>query len=176
MHRNLVLASAAVAGAVLASVVTAGVAHSAPAAPATSGAQQSPSQTIRLFEHDTQQAGVDLGNHGPGPGDLFVFAGDVTDTTATGSKLGRAYGSCTTASGDAKAPGTMVCAITFGLQNGQIETQAVFDSGPLFGGTVVPMAITGGTGEYRGARGEGTAQVPDVNDPSSATFVLTLGS
>jgi Dirigent-like protein len=176
MRRGIGIALAVVAGAMAASAVTAGVAYSALPVPATSGGQQDPSQTIRLFEHDTQQAEVDLGDHGAGPGDLFVFAGDVTDTSATGPKLGRAYGSCATASGDAKNPGTMVCTITFGLQHGQIETQAVFDSGALFGGTALPMAITGGTGDYRDARGEGIAQVPDVNDPASATFVLSLRS
>jgi len=34
----------------------------------------------------------------------------------------------------------------------------VYDSAALFGGSVVPLAITGGTGEYREARGDGTAE------------------
>jgi len=48
----------------------------------------------------------------------------------------------------------------------------VYDSAALFGGSVVPLAITGGTGEYREARGDGTAQVPDPKDPTAVVFVL----
>jgi hypothetical protein len=58
------------------------------------------------------------------------------------------------------------------LRGGQIQTQAVYDSAALFGGSVVPLAITGGTGEYRGVRGDGTAQVPDPKDPTAVVFVL----
>ena len=167
MHRAVVVGLAAVASAALASVVTSGVAHSAPDTPATPQPR-----TLRVFEHDTQQASIDLGDHGAGLGDLFVFAGDLTDSTATGPKLGRAYGSCTTTSGDPKTPGVLLCDITLTLRGGQIQTQAAYDSGALFGGKVVPVAITGGTGDYRGARGDGTAQVPNVDDPSSVLFVL----
>jgi hypothetical protein len=35
--------------------------------------------TLVLFEHDTVQHQVDLGGPGPGPGDQFIFAGDVFD-------------------------------------------------------------------------------------------------
>lgn len=162
----------AVAGAALASLVTAGAAHSAPT---TSNDRDNPvGRTIRLFERDTQQANIDLGDPGAGPGDLFVFSGDLNDTTATGARIGRAYGSCSTTSGDAKTPGFLLCNITLTLPEGQIETQAAYDSLALFGGTAVPLAITGGTGRFRGVRGDGTGQVPDVNDPSSVVFVLDL--
>ena len=160
------LAMAGLAAVAAATLVSAGVAQGAPLG--------SDVRTLRLFERDTQQASIDLGDRGPGLGDLFVFSGDLTDTTATGRKLGRADGSCTTTSGDATTPGSLLCAITFTLRGGQIETQAVFDSAALFGGTAQPLAITGGTGEYRDAHGDGTGQVPDVNDPSTAMFVLKL--
>jgi hypothetical protein len=65
-----------------------------------------------------------------------------------------------------------LCDITLTLSGGQIQTQAAYDSAALFGGTVVPVAITGGTGTYRSIRGDGTAQVPDVKDPSAVEFVL----
>jgi hypothetical protein len=171
MRRGVTAISAAVAGIALASVITIGVAHSAP--PAATTPQP---HTLRLFERDTQQANIDLGDHGPGPGDLFVFAGDLTDGTATGPKAGRADGSCTTTSGDATKPGFLLCDITLTLRGGQIQTQAVYDSAALFGGSVLPLAITGGTGNYRGARGDGTAQVPDVKDPSAVVFVVNPSS
>lgn len=164
MRGRVMTALAAVAGAALASVAIVGVANSAPHSPQT--------HPLRLFERDTQQASIDLGDHGTGPGDLFVFAGTLTDGTATGPKAGRADGSCTTTSGDATAPGFLLCDITLTLSGGQIQTQAVYDSAALFGGRVVPIAITGGTGDYRGVRGDGTAQVPDVKDPTAVVFVL----
>jgi hypothetical protein len=174
MRRRVAVGLVAVAGVALAGVVTAGVAHSAPPTPATQTPTQTPTQphTIRLFERDTQQASIDLGNHGTGLGDLFVFAGDLTNDTANGDKAGRAYGSCTTTSGDAKTPGVLLCDITLTLHGGQIQTQAAYDSTALYGGTIVPVAITGGTGDYRGIRGDGTAQVPDIKDPSAVVFVL----
>ena len=164
MRRGVTAVLAAGTGVALAGVVAAGVAHSAPATPQP--------HTLRLFERDTQQASIDLGDHGPGPGDVFVFAGDLTDGTATGPKAGRADGSCTTTSGDGTQPGFLLCDITLTLRDGQIQTQAVYNSAALFGGSILPIAITGGTGNYRGVRGDGTAQVPDVKDPSAVVFVL----
>ena len=56
------------------------------------------SSTLHLFEHDTQQASLDLGGKGTNPGNLFVYAGDLFDH-AGGSRLGRAAGSCMTTQG-----------------------------------------------------------------------------
>lgn len=44
-----------------------------PAASATNGTS-SGGRTIRLFEHDTQQGQIDLGDKGPSPGDQFIAA------------------------------------------------------------------------------------------------------
>ena len=45
----------------------------------------------------------------------------------------------------------------------------------LFGGKILAIPITGGTGVYRTARGEGTVQIPlDVPDQADASFVLHL--
>ncbi len=52
--------------------------------------------TLVLFEHDTMQHQTDVGAPGPGPGDQFLFAGDVFDRPG-GMFLGTAGGSCTTA-------------------------------------------------------------------------------
>ena len=53
--------------------------------------------TLSFFEHDTQQTTVDLGARGPGPGDQFIFSGDVFDH-AGGTKLGFTTGLCATLS------------------------------------------------------------------------------
>ena len=58
--------------------------------------------TLVLFEHDTVQHQVDFGGPGPGPGDQFIFAGDVFDRPG-GVFLGTTGGSCTTLTGNDKA-------------------------------------------------------------------------
>jgi hypothetical protein len=50
--------------------------------------------TLVLFEHDTVQHQADLGGPGPGPGDQFIFAGDLFDRPG-GMFLGTTGGSCT---------------------------------------------------------------------------------
>ncbi|GAC1639186.1 MAG: hypothetical protein NVS4B6_09580 [Mycobacterium sp.] len=130
--------------------------------------------TLRFFEHDTQQTNLHLGPRGGGPGDQFIFSGDVFDH-AGGTKAGHTAGQCTTLSGNATA-GDVLCAGTFNLDGGQIAVQSFADSAAEFGrGETVPLSIVGGTGIYRGARGDGTVQVPvDVPNQTDANFVLNV--
>jgi hypothetical protein len=145
------------------------------AAATACGAPDAPrQQTLSLYEHDTQQGNLDLGTPGTGPGDVFVFAGDLFDHQG-GTKLGRAGGHATTTSGNPTTPGELLFTVTLTLAKGQIETQGLYDSSALFGGQTLPIAITGGTGDYRDARGDGTVQVPpDVPNQADANFVLNL--
>jgi hypothetical protein len=130
--------------------------------------------TLVLFEHDNVQYQADLGGPGPGPGDQFIFAGDVFDHPG-GMFLGTASGSCSTLTGNDKA-GQSGCNTTFNLAGGQIVIQGVADTAAVFHrGDVVPFSIVGGTGTYQNARGTGTIQVPpDVPDLTDANFVLNL--
>jgi hypothetical protein len=131
--------------------------------------------TLRFFEHDTQQATLDLGPPGTSPGDQFIYSGDLFDH-AGGRKVGHTAGQCTTFSGNATAAGDTLCTATFILDRGQIATQGLFDNTALFGlGQTLPWAIVGGTGIYRDSRGDGTAQVPvDVPNQTDANFVLNV--
>ncbi len=139
--------------------------------PATS---ETGGRTIRLFEHDTQQSLLNLGGKDTSPGDEAIFAGDLFDH-AGGMKIGRVGAVCTTISGTSAAAGDLQCTATFVLARGQITCQGLSDSAAFFGGATVPFAITGGTGLYRNARGEGTIQVPqDVPNLTDANFVLDL--
>lgn len=130
--------------------------------------------TLVLFEHDNFQHQADLGAPGPGPGDQFIFAGDVFDRPG-GMFLGTTSGSCSTLTGNDKT-GQSACNSTFNLAGGQIVIQGVADTAALFvRGDVVPFAIVGGTGIYQNARGNGTIQVPsDVPNLTDANFVLNL--
>ncbi len=88
-------------------------------------------------------------------------------------KVGRAAGTYTTLS--TGPSGEVMCAINFSLPGGQISAQGLSVTAEEFGGTTVSFPITGGTGDYRHARGEGTVQVPqDVPNLADANFVLRL--
>jgi hypothetical protein len=136
---------------------------------AGSAGSAGPSGTIRLFEHDTSQAQIDLGDKGAGPGDQFVFAGDVFDRKG-GKKLGRLGGVCTTVS-----PTETFCVSNFKLHGGQIAGEVFANSAKLFGGTRVAGPVTGGSGIYRHARGYVTVRIPpDVPNLTDANFVIHL--
>jgi hypothetical protein len=139
---------------------------------ATAAGGSSSGSTIRLYEHDTSMASIDLGAPQESAGDQFLFAGDTFNHKG-GTRLGRAAGTCTTMSvGDA---GEVLCVVNFSLPDGQIATQGLFVAAQLFGGRTVSFPITGGTGRYRHARGVGSVQIPqDVPNLADANFTLRL--
>jgi hypothetical protein len=139
---------------------------------ATSAGGSSTATTLRVYEHDTSQASVDLGDKGDSAGDQFVFAGDTSKSKGA-PKNGRAAGACTTMSTGAR--GEVICTVNFALPGGQLSSQGLFVSADLFGGRTLTAPITGGTGRYRHARGDATVHIPqDVPDLADAEFVLRL--
>jgi hypothetical protein len=130
--------------------------------------------TVTLFEHDNMQYRADLGSRGPGPGDQFIFAGDVFDR-AGGMWLGTASGTCATLTGN-ETSGQSACNTTFNLAGGQLVVQGVVDTAAaMVRGETTPLNVVGGTGIYQNARGTGTVQVPpDVPNQTDANFVLNL--
>jgi len=164
MRRWVAAVLAAVAGAGLATAVTAGVAHSAPPAPHP--------PTLRLFERDTQQAGVDLGDRGQGPGDLFVFSGDLTDGSATGPKVGRAAGSCTTTSGDAAKPGDLLCAITSPCAAARSRPRRCTTAPRCSAAASSPWRSPAAPGSTAGRAATAPRRSPDPKDPTAVVFVL----
>jgi hypothetical protein len=130
--------------------------------------------TLTFFEHDIVQHMVDLNRPGPGPGDQFIFAGDLSDRPG-GMFMGTFAGSATTLTGDEKSGQTAFNG-TLSLAGGQIVVQGVVDTAAVIvRGDPVPISIVGGTGMYQNARGNGTLQVPpEVPNQTDANFVLNL--
>ncbi|MFJ8013810.1 hypothetical protein [Streptomyces sp. NPDC096339] len=80
-------------------------------------------------------------------GDQVVVRSKLSDEA--GNKVGETHGSCVTTRGGTDE--AEQCLVTYTLPGGQITTQGVYfnylDQGPF------DSAITGGTGEYKKARG-----------------------
>ncbi len=95
-----------------------------------------------------------------GPGDGVVFRLRLSNPS-TGKKLGTGTGTCQRYSAHDSKPEIDVCTDTFTLPGGQIIAMGtVIDEAPHS-----TLAIVGGTGSYRGARGEAVEMF--VDDTSS---------
>ena len=102
------------------------------------------SRTIAVIEHATTDTTTNTGASGDSVGDILTFANDVFDA-ADATKVGTDNGYCLrTVKGAA-----FECNWTTFLAGGQITVE-----GPFFDAKDSTLAITGGTGRFRGARGE----------------------
>jgi hypothetical protein len=128
-------------------------------------------RTLRLYEHDSQDVALDLGDKGDSPGDRYIYSGDLFDHKG-GRNIGRVGGSCETLSTGAHAE--QLCTVNFILAGGQIAGVGMFNTADLFGGgKTLTFPLTGGTGVYRNIHGWGTVQVPtDVPNYADANWVL----
>jgi len=105
-------------------------------------------QVIRLVDRIASEAELDLGETGFGPGDRFVFAGDLYKGD---EKVGEDGGECTIVRLEGEVA-TGNCVATLSLPGGQITVQGLV----AFADEQEPfkVAVTGGTGRYRDADGE----------------------
>lgn len=98
---------------------------------------------IHVIEHATTDAVVDLGDPGDSAGDTLTFANEIFDSS-NDDVVGSDQGYCfRTVAGQA-----WECAWTTFLRKGQITVE-----GPFYDAADSTLAITGGTGRYRNARG-----------------------
>ncbi|MGB2953650.1 MAG: hypothetical protein WBB74_09720 [Gaiellaceae bacterium] len=141
MKRVLVPAAAAAAAVLVFAVVNASAGHG-------KGLHDKPGheghggRTIHVVEHATTDA-VTNGTAGDSAGNILTFANDVFDS-ADATKVGSDQGSCVrTVVGKA-----WECMWTTFLPAGQITVE-----GPFYDAGDSTVAITGGTGAYRNARG-----------------------
>jgi hypothetical protein len=101
-----------------------------------------------LTERVTSFTPLDLGAPGPSPGDQFTGTGDLFD--ARGNKVGTSAFTCIVA-----GAGVSQCSQVYELSGGKLVTAGTtrpdFTTSPLFD---EQLAVTGGTGIYRGSSGE----------------------
>ena len=112
-------------------------------AAAAGGISASSVHTIHLVGHETQSKSISQGGYG----DEDVFSG-ILDNAAGTSQVGIFAGTLTLVS--SATPPLYVATVDLQLQGGQITGQGFFDASKSHG----VNAVTGGTGIYRGARGE----------------------
>lgn len=114
---------------------------------------------LRLVATTNQEEFVDVGAPGLSLGDQFVFSEVLR---SRGREVGTSGGVCTVTEIVAYEALTAHCVATLSLRRGQITLQGLVefqgedDTGPF------TVAITGGTGAYRGASGE--ARIREVSD------------
>jgi hypothetical protein len=100
--------------------------------------------TLKLVERATTDAVTDLGAKDDSAGDLLTFANEIYDES-NAKKVGDDTGWCIrTVAGK-----SWECVWTLSLSGGQITVQ-----GPFLDAGDSVLAITGGTGEYAGVRGD----------------------
>ncbi|WP_280358497.1 allene oxide cyclase barrel-like domain-containing protein [Nocardia otitidiscaviarum] len=113
-------------------------------------------EVIELQVQNTQYEALDLGPAGLSLGDMDVYSGNAIQD---GRTVGQGGGSCQTLhiEGDRVL---MQCVITMELERGSVTMQSTWTRGA----SPLDMAITGGTGEYRNARG--TVRFWDIATPN----------
>jgi allene oxide cyclase-like protein len=124
--------------------------------------------TLTLTSKTVQFTELDLGKKGFSQGDQFVFTDQIFQD---GKRVGLLGGTCTLVYAVGSAPGPesrIQCVVTFDLANGQVTAQGLFAFVPPRN---APFAITGGTGAYRDAGGQGTVT---FTGPTTARFVLHI--
>jgi hypothetical protein len=110
---------------------------------------------------------VDVGPTGPSPGDIYVFVDDVFSPSAPTVKVGEALGRCTLID---PATARLGCNIRTSLDltdKNTIITDGTLKNVP---GAISNGAITGGTGRFRNAHGEGTLDLGPPEGPHRVTF------
>lgn len=98
---------------------------------------------IHVIEHATTDEVVDITTNGDSAGDLLTFHNEVFDADDQ-HVVGTSHGDCVRI----EVGVSWQCRWTTTLENGSITVE-----GPFYDASPSVLAITGGTGAYRGARG-----------------------
>ncbi|OIV38727.1 hypothetical protein BIV57_04220 [Mangrovactinospora gilvigrisea] len=141
--------------AALLGVAAVGVGAGGAAAADTPGARRA--EVIDLKVRNDQYQEVDLGSKGPSLGDTYLYSGiGVKD----GRDVASGGGTCQVIRIDGGAQ-TSQCVLTMELARGSLTMQSLWTSGTT---GPLDMAITGGTGDFKAARG--TVRFWDIATPN----------
>jgi hypothetical protein len=135
------------------------------AAAGGSSASRTSVHTIHLVGHETQSKVISQGGYG----DQEVFSG-ILDNAAGSSQVGNFAGTLITVS--STTPPVYLATVDLQLQGGQITVQGFLDSSK----SPIVHAVTGGTGIYRGARGEFSFTEPSRGVLDITVTLPTAGS
>jgi hypothetical protein len=149
-------------------LLTAGIITVPAAFGATTDQRTEQRQVIHLL--DVKPLIISLIHEGGSPGlstgDVEVFSDSLTRPDNPSIQVGTGDGQCTLID---PTTGRWECTITTGLPGGTITANGI---GVLVPGATSVAAITGGTGEFNGARGEATLVFHPNGGPSVVTFEL----
>jgi hypothetical protein len=108
--------------------------------------------TLRLVATEDQGDFIDVGPEGPSIGDYIVFS-EILESR--GEEVGTSGGQCVITAGTPPySTFTANCVATLDLERGQITLQGLVEFQGEDDMSPFTVAITGGTGKYRGAGGE----------------------
>jgi hypothetical protein len=132
---------------------------------ASASVHSAPANTVSFIAKTTQLTPIDLPPAGFGQGDQVVFHDQLL---SQGKVIGHDGGSCqATFVAKGHVP-QFQCLVTFVLPAGQLTAQGLFNiANPA--SFSARFAITGGTGGYREARGQGT-----IHQTSATLATITL--
>jgi len=157
----------------LALMLVGGTFTAASAATPTDSSNDTQATTLHLTSRLVDFAQLDLGKRGLSLGDQSVFTDDLLQG---GKRIGEDHGTCTITRIAGTGPSTMAtsqCLVTAVLSQGQMTVQGAVTSRAQGRPAPFTLAITGGTGAYRTARGE--VRVREVsNTQSEITVELIL--
>ncbi len=148
-----------IAAAVVAVAVTAGAA----VAVARGGSQLTGPRVIHVVERPITDQVIDIGKRGDSPGDQLPFANPIFNAGNT-QRVGSDQGNCVRASA---SQGRWECMWTTFLPGGQVTVEGPF----LDARATTLLAVTGGTGQYRNARGQ---MILHVRADGNFDFVFEL--
>jgi len=119
-------------------------------------------QELKVTEHNTTQVITDVGASGDSAGDILTFGQNEVFDADDKNKVGFDQGICFRI-----VPGkAWECVWTLALEKGQLTVE-----GPFYDKGDSVLAITGGTGEYAGARGE--MALSDVSGDAGTAYSFT---
>jgi hypothetical protein len=131
-------------------------------------------QVIKLFAKTVQAENLDLGAKGDSLGDQFVFSDDLSRRRGS-EKIGIDGGVCTLVRLEERVSATLQCVVTVSLEDGQITSQGLVTFTDAQTNPTFVLPITGGSDDFKAARGE--VKVQELSDTeANLTLFLLDGS